>query len=447
MNSDISNLSSAVSVDGIDSFIIAFETIVLKARQNIIVKDFENIRDFILKTYGQSYNNIFIIEVDLFADTEREREREKDCIDQILKAVKDSLEGNEKIKNKFEELFVPGLKEIQRDDIYIEIFNELMSLKNQVILIIESFNYWASHISDNDYHRLTNLCKKKYPEKLSLVLVIDNKQSFNPRSYEMKKFLSTFESKYVPILSTNPADNIMYQPFKDNITMNIPEIYISYAWTNESEVVLTELRSVLEENNITYYVDKKDVDYRGNIREFEERLGKGNYIILIVSDKFLKSKDCMFEIQQILQNGGDIVNRIYPIVLPDAKIYEPEERIDYIKHWEDKKDSLNAKLKTIGAEDLSGLRFEIDNYSKFRNIIDQIITILKEMNNLSPDIHRDSKFIQLINSLKEQSQNTTVANPLNTLNTSFAIPQSKTINQYGSKSIYIDKNDGNITIQ
>lgn len=436
---NMSYYSYVVPNENEESFLNDFETIVLKLRRNIILYDFVNVKGFIFKEFGPIYNYIHIIEVDLFADSIRT----SDCVDQISKAIKDSLYDNDKIKSKFSELLLPNLREIHRDDIVDEIFRELMNVHEHVLIIIENFNYYANHISDNDYYRLTRLCRKMYPNKLSFILVIDSKRDFSKISLFHRNFLLTFMLNDIKFLSAIPDNKIMYNNQLISPKMKNSEIYISYAWTNESEEILRILCAALDQNSIKYFVDKKDVEYRGNIREFEERLGNGNYIILIVSDKFLKSKDCMYEVLQIMEKGGDISQKIYPIVLSDAKIYDPEQRIDYIKYWEDKIESLNTKLKTIGAQNLSGLRFEIDNYARFRDIIDKIMTILKEMNNLSPDIHRDSKFKQLIDSLKEPQIDEKIED---ITRADLHKMDSRYVNQYGSKSVYIEKNEGNITI-
>jgi len=369
--------------------------------------------------------------------------RKNDCIDQILKSINDNITENQYVKTLFAKLLQSDIKDIHKDVIIDDIFFELMQMKEHVIFIIENFNYKTQFISDNDYYRLTRLCNKKYPNKLSFVLIVDANQSFLLESTFFQLFLSTFEVSNIPCLAKIPSNKIRYKP-SNNIKMKTSEIYISYAWSDESEEILKILCNALDENKINYYVDKKDIEYRGNIREFEERLGKGDFIILIVSDKFLKSKDCMYEVLQITEKGRDISQIIFPIVLSDAKIYDPEQRIDYIKHWEDKKDSLNEKLKTIGAENLSGLHREINNYSKYRDIIDSIMTILKEMNNLSPDIHRDSKFNQLIDSLKDQQASN---DKKDTKQKESQNINSRSINQYGTKSVYIEKNEGDVNIE
>jgi hypothetical protein len=431
-------ISNSNQYENDESFMYDFETTVLRSRQNIIVHNFYDIKDFIIKKFGVIYNYIHIIEVDLFTDPSRNN----DCVDQILKSIKDYMHDNIKIKMKFAELLQPNLKEIHKDETFDEILNELMLLKEQVIFIFENFNYHAQFISDNDYHRLTKICTKKYHNKLSYVLIVDNKMDFSYESSYIQMFLSTFQVKKLPANAAIPSNNIIYNPLI-NKPMKIPEIYISYAWNDESEDILKNLRLALDENQIKYFVDKKDINYRGNIGEFEERLGKGDHIILIISDKFLKSKDCMYEVLQIMNKGGDISKKIYPIVLSDAMIYDPEQRVDYIKYWEEKKRNLNEKLKTIEAEYLSGLRSDIDNYSEFRKIIDGIMTTLKEMNNLTPEIHRNERFKQLINSIKEQQS---IVQTQDNSRNELQGRNERSINQYGTKSIYIEKNKGDITI-
>jgi len=229
--------------------------------------------------------------------------------------------------------------------------------------------------------------------------------------------------------------------------MKNPEIYISYAWTDESKIVLKELRNALDSENLKYKVDEQDIEYKDNIREFEERLGKGDYIILIISDNYLKSKNCMYEILKIKERG-DVYNRVFPVVLKDAKIYNPLDLIDYVKYWEDQKEELNLKLKTIGAEDIGPLRTDIDLYSKIRETISDIMAILREMFTSTAANLIDTKFIKLINAIKEQYSIDMNIDPIDkSPDKKFDnFGGSRLINQYGNKSIYIEKNGGDITI-
>ena len=106
----------------------------------------------------------------------------------------------------------------------------------------------------------------------------------------------------------------------------------------------------------------------------------------------------MFELVQIAKNG-EFHNRIFPIVLADAQIYKPIERIKYIKHWEDEIKELDEGMKGVNAANLQGFREEIDQYTEIRNTIAELTNLLKDMNTLTPDIHSESDFEELLNAI------------------------------------------------
>ncbi|MEH1930466.1 COR domain-containing protein [Nostoc sp.] len=176
------------------------------------------------------------------------------------------------------------------------------------------------------------------------------------------------------------------------------EIFISYAWGGESEQFVNQLDQTLQAKGITIIRDKRDLGYKGLIKPFMERIGRGKCAIAVISDKYLKSPNCMFELVQIAKNG-EFYDRIFPIVLADAQIYDPLERLKYIKHWEDKLKQLNKSLKTVDADNLQGFREEIDQYRDIRNTIAELTNLLKDINTLTRDIHSESDFEDLINAI------------------------------------------------
>lgn len=178
-------------------------------------------------------------------------------------------------------------------------------------------------------------------------------------------------------------------------------VYISYAWGGESERIANELDADLQVNGITIIRDKRDLGYKGAISEFMQEIGRGNAIIVIVSDKYLKSPNCMYELVEIAKNK-DIHDRIFPIVLRDADIYNPVNRIKYIKHWEDKLKELDEAMKSVSSANLDGLREELDSYDDIRDNISELTYLFKDMNTLTPDMHEGSDFASLISVLREQ---------------------------------------------
>ncbi|MGF1991008.1 MAG: COR domain-containing protein [Nostoc sp. ZfuVER08] len=176
------------------------------------------------------------------------------------------------------------------------------------------------------------------------------------------------------------------------------EIFISYAWGGESEQFVNQLDETLQAKGIKIIRDKRDLGYKGLIKAFMERIGRGKCVIAVISDKYLKSPNCMFELVQIAKNG-EFYDRIFPIVLSDAQIYKPIARLKYIKHWEDEIRQLDEGMKEVGAANLQGFREEIDQYTEIRNAIAELTNLLKDMNTLTPDIHSKSEFEELLEAI------------------------------------------------
>ncbi|MBW4473515.1 MAG: AAA-like domain-containing protein [Stenomitos rutilans HA7619-LM2] len=180
-----------------------------------------------------------------------------------------------------------------------------------------------------------------------------------------------------------------------------PEIYLSYAWGGESEELVNRLDAAFQAKGVTIIRDKRNLGYKGLIKEFMEQIGRGKCVVTVISDKYLKSPNCMFELVQIAQNGR-FYDRIFPIVLADAQIYRPIERIKYIKHWEEQIKELDEAMRGVSAANLQGFREEIDQYTQIRNTIAELTGILKNMNTLTSEMHSQSEFEDLFQAIEQK---------------------------------------------
>lgn len=180
-------------------------------------------------------------------------------------------------------------------------------------------------------------------------------------------------------------------------------VFISYAWGAEREEIVNEIEKSLQERGVKIVRDKRTLGYRGSIKEFMERIGEGNCVIVVISDKYLRSPNCMFELVEIAENK-QFHDRVFPIVLSDANIYDPVKRVEYVKHWETKLAELADAMRTVGPANLKGIRDEMDQYDRIRDEISEITSILKDMNTLTPDMHRDSNFSELYVALMKRME-------------------------------------------
>jgi formylglycine-generating enzyme required for sulfatase activity len=173
-----------------------------------------------------------------------------------------------------------------------------------------------------------------------------------------------------------------------------PAVFISYAWGGESEEIVNQFDQALQERGLKIIRDKRDLGYKGSISAFMERIGQGNCVIVVISDKYLRSPNCMFELVEIAE-GKQFHDRVFPIVLSNAEIYDPVRRLEYVKHWEVKLAEMDQAMRGVGQANLQGIREEIDQYSRIRDKVSGLTSILKDMNTLTPKMHRDSDFSEI----------------------------------------------------
>jgi hypothetical protein len=178
-------------------------------------------------------------------------------------------------------------------------------------------------------------------------------------------------------------------------------VFVSYAWGSESERTVDELEQAFAGRGIRIVRDKKELSYKDSIEEFEQRIGQGQCIILVISDKYLRSEHCMYELVEVDENR-ELRERIFPIVLTDAHIYKAIDRLTYIKYWDAQIKQLNQDIKQIDGEitNLDGIIADLKKYKHIRDKFDQLIGLLKDMNTLTPEVHANSGFATLINAVE-----------------------------------------------
>jgi predicted Rossmann-fold nucleotide-binding protein len=153
-------------------------------------------------------------------------------------------------------------------------------------------------------------------------------------------------------------------------------IYISYAWKDDKselgkqrEVLVDKICNNLLEKKYKLIRDKQHLALGNSINDFMREIGRGNYVIIVISDKYLRSEYCMFEAVEIMKyrNYGQ---QIFPIILSDANIYSHEGKLAYIKFWKEQYEKLKKLVDEITDKEENFAMYEI--LGKFKEIADNI---------------------------------------------------------------------------
>ena len=158
-------------------------------------------------------------------------------------------------------------------------------------------------------------------------------------------------------------------------------IFLSYNWHDKeiADRIDKHLSGIPE---ITVKRDIRDIGTWKSIRKFMEGIRQQDYAVLIVSDLYLKSKNCMFEVMEIMKEKR-YRDRVFPAVVENG-IYNPLVRAGYIKYWQQECDNLEASIKELEPEYITELAADLKQYKSIASSIGEFLNIVADMNN--PDI-------------------------------------------------------------
>lgn len=141
---------------------------------------------------------------------------------------------------------------------------------------------------------------------------------------------------------------------------------------------------------ITIHRDIRDISSWKSIREYMGTIRDMDYAILIISDNYLKSFNCMYEVLEVMKEKN-YENKIFPVVV-ETSVYPSAGRIPYIRYWEDKYKELQEQINKIDIVNAGNI---IDDLKKTQNIvlsIDEFLAKVADMNN--PNVSDVNKAIE-----------------------------------------------------
>lgn len=224
----------------------------------------------------------------------------------------------------------------------------------------------------------------------------DNIKNFYVGEFKMKFFSDSTATQIIDELHQATLDGLIKPPEKEEAPPI--EVYISYSWDGESEEFAELIEETFKTNKIHLIRDKTAMKVKDRISKFMKRIGKADSVVVILDEKYLKSRYCMFELLEIYKNKN-FEKRIHTIILDDAKIFDPEDRYVYKQYWKAEIDDLDTKID--GGEAAESLMGKYTLNKRIYDSWDKIGTILEDMISLSPEKQKESNFEEMIKLIKK----------------------------------------------
>ncbi len=172
-------------------------------------------------------------------------------------------------------------------------------------------------------------------------------------------------------------------------------VFISYC--QKDGIYADNIDLYFKGKGIKLHRDVRDISSWKSIRVYMQSIRDMDYAVLIITDNYLKSFNCMYEVLEFIKERN-YQDKIFPVVV-ERSIYNPSGRIKYITHWQDKFKKLKYEMNKI--EDVINAGSIIDDLKRTQNItfnIDEFLCKVADMNNPSiPDIN-----VSIENKLREQ---------------------------------------------
>lgn len=257
-------------------------------------------------------------------------------------------------------------------------------------------------------------------------------------------------SKYKKSSGMGVDSNITLISFKEetkytHMENKLTKVYISYKHDPAYEVAIKAIQLGLTQKAIAFSIDEKDIKYRDNIEEYEKEIGKAERVIMFVTPSYLKSIDCMFEMTRIFGNKN-VRERVFPVVDMGSIPRNGNGFKAIEEYWQSEKDRKLDDMKGVGnTEFLQGEIVKINDILKFLNEFWDYIVHVNTGN--YKELTANDAALLMEELLKTQP--TVTASIEETIVPSDDIEPAglRKVIQNGEKSVYIEKNIGNIIIK
>lgn len=157
-------------------------------------------------------------------------------------------------------------------------------------------------------------------------------------------------------------------------------IFLSYNWHDKD--IADMLDRDLSNLPIKLKRDIRGIGSWENIRKFMKSIRQEDYAVLVISDSYLRSEKCMFEVTEIMKEPK-YESRIFFAVV-EKRIYDPLIRVKYIKYWQDECNKLEAAIKELDLINSVEPIVDLKRYQSIAASIGEFLRVVADRNN--PDI-------------------------------------------------------------
>jgi hypothetical protein len=171
------------------------------------------------------------------------------------------------------------------------------------------------------------------------------------------------------------------------------KIFVSYNW--KDSVIADEIDRYFLSIGFPLIRDIRELHYKSSIKDFMKKVRETDFVLMIISDSFLKSSNCMFEVLELVKENN-FKSKLLQILLKDAIFFKPLDKLKYIHYWDKKYKELEIKISNIKTTDGTVFIKELKHIDNIRASIGEFLDFLTEQNCIPFYDLRDNNFKQVL---------------------------------------------------
>jgi len=156
-----------------------------------------------------------------------------------------------------------------------------------------------------------------------------------------------------------------------------PKIFLSYS--HKDKEIADRVDKFFISKNIRLTRDARDAPAYSSLKKFMDTIRDHDYVIMLISDAYLKSTNCMYEVIQFIQERN-YIGRTFPIIIDnEATIFDNSKHSKYIRYWQKEYKELGDEIKTLQYTGTSPLHKELDKINKIQSNIGEFLNKIADL--------------------------------------------------------------------
>lgn len=267
------------------------------------------------------------------------------------------------------------------------------------------------NIVNDTLKKYERFCNKDENQVISMKNKCDDKISYILDSarteieIRKKKFeIETTKHHKIRIID----DIIQNNQKKDKVEENNKKSKIFLSYSHKDKKIADRVDNFFISKNIQLTRDVRDISAYSSLTKFMDTIRDHDYVIILISDAYLKSTNCMYEVIQFIQEKN-YSGRTFPIVIDNkATIFNRSEHSKYIHYWQKEYKKLGEEIKTLQNTGTISLHKELDKIDKIQSNIGDFLNKISDLKCIPLDELERSNYkdiISVITIYKKQEDN------------------------------------------